>query len=112
VQMGPEQSGRLSMIDVRMMSPLERANVLAWWFNHHLHCSKGGGHSWIRHSWDHESRAWLWGPCAKCRIYRLTQATGNYLEWGGEARYCQALVLNDDFGLIEKLASYVGASGV
>jgi hypothetical protein len=41
--------------------------------------------------------AWLWGPCQKCGIHRLTQPIGNYLEWNANTGAGRALQFDDEF---------------
>lgn len=101
MQTGPERGRQITRIDVRWMSLEERKPVLAWWFNHHLHCTDGNGHSWRSHQWISDVKAWLWGPCEKCSAYRLTQTKGNYVEWHPTRRHYEVLLVDDDFKLIE-----------
>jgi hypothetical protein len=100
VQIELEDGKHVAMIDVRGMSLEQRKEVLAWWFNDHLHCADGTGHSWKSHKWLPELHVWVWGPCEKCGINRLTQTTGKYFEWDSFRRSCVVLVVDDDFDLV------------
>lgn len=95
VQIGLGDTKQIATIDVREMPLEQRREVLAWWFNHHLHCTDGGSHSWVFHRWMPDTKAWLWGPCRKCGVYRLTQTNGNYSEWHPAGGHAQALIVND-----------------
>ena len=85
-------------IDLQGKSMKERERVLRKWFNRHLHCIDGVGHYWACHYWIPELKAWLWGPCRKCGMYRVTQVYGNYISWNPDHDYARALVVNDNFG--------------
>ncbi len=76
-----ERGKQIYELDVRKMNEQDRKYALDLWYGQHLRCTDGTGQSWNTHVWMPETNAWLWGPCKKCGLYRLTQTVGNCLEW-------------------------------
>lgn len=89
-------------VDVTEMSSNQRKEVLDEWFNYLLRCNDGSGHRWTMHQWMSELKAWLWGPCEKCGVYRLTQTTGNIIVWHHREKYGEALIIDKDFEKLER----------
>jgi len=99
---------KILRIDVTKLSSERRKEVLDEWFSYHLRCIDGNGHRWTSRHWLPELRAWIWEPCEKCGVLRLTQTTGNTIVWHQMAKYAEALIINKDFQRLENNLTKLG----
>lgn len=88
----------VEVVDIRMMTQKQRKDVLDNWFKLHLNCrGSGEGHRWLNHRWVPDLKVWVWEPCPKCGLMRITQTRGNCIEINKHGYVVRVLIVNDDF---------------